>query len=313
MHETIKSSFRVTPDQLGQRLDQHLAALYPDFSRAQLQHWIRQGDIRVDGETAKPGLRLKGVEQIDIDVTLKAAVVDRPEPMTLDILFEDEHLLVMNKPPGLVVHPGAGNATGTLVNGLLNHHPELETLPRAGVVHRLDKLTSGIMVVAKSLKAHKSLVNQLQDRSMGRSYTALVYGHMIAGGSVDAAIDRHAVHRTRMAVSGSGKRAVTHYRIITKFRYFTLLDLTLETGRTHQIRVHMAHIQHPVVCDPVYGPGVRLPRSASEQLVTQLRALRRQALHARELRLVHPDSGEQMSWSAPVPADMQALIQAIDD
>ncbi len=312
MQETIKSNFRVTPEQLGLRLDQHLAAVYPDFSRAQLQSWIKQGDILVDGEKAKPGIRLKGVEQIDVDVTLKVAVIDRPEPMTLDIVFEDEHLLVMNKPPGLVVHPGAGNVTGTLVNGLLNHHPELEKLPRAGVVHRLDKLTSGIMVVAKSLKAHKSLVDQLQDRSMGRSYTALVYGHMIAGGRVDAPIDRHAVHRTRMAVSNGGKNAITHYRIITKYKFFTLLDLTLESGRTHQIRVHMAHIQHPVVCDPVYGPGVRLPRSASDQLVAQLRSFRRQTLHARELRLVHPHSGESMSWSVPIPEDMLALIKAID-
>ena len=231
------------------------------------------------------------------------------EPVTLDILHEDDALIVLNKPAGLVVHPAAGNWSGTLLNGLLNRYPELAKLPRAGIVHRLDKNTTGVMVVARTLKSHKSLVDALQSRTIGREYLALVQGTLVAGGTIDAPIGRHPVDRKRMAVVANGKEAVTHFKIEERFADYSLLRVRLETGRTHQIRVHMAHLRHPIVGDPVYGGRLKLPKAADEVLITALYGFSRQALHAETLRLAHPETGKICAWSAPVPKDFAELLE----
>jgi 23S rRNA pseudouridine1911/1915/1917 synthase len=296
----------------GQRLDQLLAIRCPDYSRSRLQHWIKTGRVLLDGRSCLPKQKLRGGERIVLRPELEAEVFDQGEAMLLDILFEDEALLVVNKPAGLVMHPAAGNPTGTLLNGLLAYHPPLAQVPRAGIVHRLDKETSGLLVVAKTLSAQNALVRQLQARSVKREYRAVTQGVMTAGGTVDAPIARHPVNRLRMAVIDSGKPAVTHYRILQRFRAHTYLKVNLETGRTHQIRVHMAHIRYPLVGDPLYGGRLKLPRGAGEVLIETLRRFRRQALHAMRLSLEHPLSGEQLSWEAPLPEDMQVLLAALE-
>ncbi len=252
------------------------------------------------------------MESLVIDVTVQSEASVQAQAIALDVAFEDEHLLVINKPAGLVVHPAAGHADGTLQNALLHHAPGIEAVPRAGIVHRLDKLTSGIMVAAKTLQAHKSLVDQLQQRTMKREYQALVHGQIIAGGTIDEPIGRHPKDRTRMAVVAGGKSAVTHFRVARKFTDFTLLDVSLETGRTHQIRVHMAHQRLPLVGDPVYGIRFRPPAGAGQPLLDQLQQFRRQALHARRLTLTHPN-GESMAFEAPLPTDLQQLLAALSD
>jgi 23S rRNA pseudouridine1911/1915/1917 synthase len=248
---------------------------------------------------------------LDLDAEPEVQVTWEAEPISLDIVYEDEHLLVINKPAGLVVHPAAGHADGTLVNALLNHAPEVENLPRAGIVHRLDKDTSGIMVVARSLIAHTSLVDQLQTRTMGREYEAVVVGSLTGGATVDAPIGRHPQDRKRMAVVSSGKPAVTHYRLLERFAAHTHIQCKLESGRTHQIRVHMTHVRHPLVGDPVYGGRLRLPKGTTEELRQALAAFSRQALHARRLTLEHPETGETLSWEVPLPEDMVQLIEAL--
>jgi len=248
---------------------------------------------------------------LELDAEPEVQVTWEAEPITLDIVYEDEHLLVINKPAGLVVHPAAGHADGTLVNALLNYAPEVENLPRAGIVHRLDKDTSGIMVVARSLIAHTSLVNQLQERTMGREYEAVVVGSLTGGATVDAPIGRHPQDRKRMAVVSSGKPAVTHYRLIERFAAHTHVRCKLESGRTHQIRVHMTHVRHPLVGDPVYGGRLRLPKGTTEELRDVLAAFHRQALHARQLTLEHPETGEILSWEVPLPEDMVHLIETL--
>jgi 23S rRNA pseudouridine1911/1915/1917 synthase len=268
--------------------------------------------MTVDGQRCKPRERLLGDEAIELD-----AIVERDqgqvgaEPIALDVVHEDAALLVVNKPAGLVVHPGAGNRAGTLQNALLHHAPETELLPRAGLVHRLDKDTSGLLVVARTLQAHKSLVDQLQARTMGRQYLALVGGAMTAGGTVEAAIGRDPRERKRMAVREDGKAAVTEYRVAERFPAHTLVRCDLRSGRTHQIRVHMAHIRHPLVGDPVYGSRLRLPKGADEALRAALSGFRRQALHARRLELIHPDTGERVAGESSIPADMDALLQTL--
>jgi 23S rRNA pseudouridine1911/1915/1917 synthase len=246
-----------------------------------------------------------------LTVTAEVAVRAEPEPMALDIVFEDEDLLVINKPAGLVVHPGAGNVSGTLMNGLLAHAPQLESVPRAGIVHRLDKDTSGLMLVAKSLVAHTALVRELAERSISRQYLAICNGVLTGGGKIDAAIDRHPADRTRMAVRETGRPAVTHYTVIERFRAHTYVKVVLETGRTHQIRVHFAHRRHPLVGDPVYGGRLALPAGASEALRDALRSFRRQALHAERLQLKHPVTGEDLSFEAPPPEDFETLLQTL--
>ncbi len=297
----------------GDRLDQALAKLFPDYSRSRLQQWIRAGQIQVNGQSRRPRDRVQGGENVVLRVTPEEETAWRPQAIALDILYEDASLLVVNKPSGLVVHPAAGNPDGTLVNALLHHAPELAQLPRAGIVHRLDKETTGLVVVARNLSAHKALVEQLQGRTIKREYEAVVVGVMPSGGTVDQPIARHPVDRKRMTVWPDGKPAVTHYRVKQRFCAHTHLQLQLETGRTHQIRVHMTHIRYPIVGDPVYGGRLRIPRSASDALVQVLRNFRRQALHARRLELAHPASGEWMQWQAPTPDDLASLLQVLRD
>ena len=295
----------------GVRLDQLLAERFPAYSRSRLQRWIKSGQVLLDGRSCQAKEKLRGGERIVVTPVLEAEIDDQAEAMALDILFEDESLLVINKPAGLVMHPAAGNPHGTLLNGLLSHLPGLAQIPRAGIVHRLDKETSGLLVVAKTLAAQNALVRQLQARTVKREYRAIVQGIVSVGGSVDAPIGRHPVNRLRMAVIESGKPAVTHYRVIERFRAHTYLKVNLETGRTHQIRVHMAHLHHPLLGDPVYGGRLKLPAGASDALIEMLRRFRRQALHAMRLELIHPVLGEPMAWKAPLPDDMQQLLQVL--
>ncbi|MGD8711203.1 MAG: 23S rRNA pseudouridine(1911/1915/1917) synthase RluD [Thiohalophilus sp.] len=292
----------------GQRLDQALAQLFSQYSRSRLQQWLRQGCVRVDGRQPRARDKVFGGERIEIEAVLEAQGEWQAEPIALDIVYEDEAVIVLNKPAGLVVHPAAGNPEGTMLNALLHHDSGLATVPRAGIVHRLDKETTGLLVVARTLEAQKKLVEQLQARQFLREYLAVVNGVLTAGGTVEAPIGRHPVHRKRMAVVQNGKPAITHYRVEQRYRGHTLVRVTLETGRTHQIRVHMAHIQHPLVGDPVYGGRLRLPKGAGDELVTLLRDFKRQALHASKLGFKHPISGETVSWEQPLPDDMARLI-----
>jgi len=315
MTEIEHLSARIPETMAGRRLDQVLSELFSHYSRSRLQQWIREGRVTVDGQELRAKDKVQGGELVEVRAAVEENVQWQAQAIPLVIVHEDPALLVINKPPGMVVHPAAGNREGTLLNALLHHAPELAGIPRAGIVHRLDKDTSGLLVVARTLTAQKRLVEQLQARTLEREYDALVVGVMTAGGSVDAPVGRHPVQRKRMAVTGGGKPAVTHYRVAERYRAHTWIKARLETGRTHQIRVHMAHIHHPLVGDPVYGGRLRLPRkttaAASERLVEALRGFRRQALHAGRLGLVHPESGESMQWQAPLPDDMVELIDAL--
>ena len=309
MSNQIHLDIQVPADYAGQRFDQIAADLIPDYSRARLQAWIKGGQLTVDGRTAKPKDKLFGGEQLQLRAELEPQGEWLPQPMDLDIVYEDDSLLVINKPAGLVVHPAAGNPDGTLLNGLLAHCPGQQNIPRAGIVHRLDKDTSGLMVVAKTLQAQTDLVDQLKERSVTRQYDAIVQGTLSGGGTVDAPMGRHRQHRLKMAVLDfGGKEAITHYRLQERFPGHTLVRCQLETGRTHQIRVHMAHIRHPLVGDPLYGGRGKLPAGASLELIQTLQRFPRQALHAAELALIHPASGEPMHWSAPMPEDMLQLL-----
>lgn len=307
----ITASFSVPPELSDRRLDQAAADLMPEHSRSRLQGWIKSGALTVNGKICKPRDKVMMGDALALDAEPEAQVSWQAEAISLDIVYEDAHLLVINKPAGLVVHPAAGHADGTLVNALLNYAPEVENLPRAGIVHRLDKDTSGIMVVARSLVAHTSLVDQLQTRTMGREYEAVIVGTLTGGATVDAPVGRHPHERKKMAVVSGGKPAVTHYRLAERFAAHTHIRCTLESGRTHQIRVHMAHVRHPLVGDPQYGGRLRLPKGTTEELREALAAFQRQALHARKLTLVHPETGETMSWEVPMPQDMQDLIAAL--
>lgn len=310
--DKIQLAAQATPEHAGQRLDQVAAELFERFSRSRLQQWIKSGALTVNGKTAKPKDKLIGSEALVIDAELEAEVADAPQPISLPVIYEDDDLLVINKPAGLVVHPAAGHQDGTLLNGLLHHDPGLNQLPRAGIVHRLDRDTTGLMVVARSLEAHNSLVAQLQDKSLYREYEAVAVGVMTSGGMVDARIGRHPQDRKRQAVTEQGKNAVTHYRVIHRFRGHTHIKVQLETGRTHQIRVHMAHIRYPLVGDPVYGGRLKLPAGATQALRDTLQGFRRQALHARKLGLIHPTSGEYMEFESPLPEDFLGLLAALE-
>lgn len=303
----------VPPELSGQRFDQIAAELFPDYSRARLQSWIKSGDLTVAGNPAKAKDKLHTGSQLELHARLEPTNPEwQAQAIALDIVFEDDDILVLNKPAGLVVHPAAGHADGTLLNALLHHCPALEMIPRAGIVHRLDKDTTGLMVVAKTLQAQAHLVEQLQARSVHREYNAIVCGVMIGGGSVDAALGRHPRDRQRQAVlANGGKEALTHYRVLERFRAHTHIACLLETGRTHQIRVHMAHIHFPLVGDPVYGGRFRMPAGADASLIDMLRDFPRQALHARRLELMHPRRNELLSWEVPLPDDMQRLLSAL--
>lgn len=307
----IIASFSVPPEHSDRRLDQAAAELMPEHSRSRLQGWIKSGALTVNGKACKPRDKVMLGDKLELDAEPEAQVSWQAESISLDIVYEDEHLLVINKPAGLVVHPAAGHADGTLVNALLNHAPEVENLPRAGIVHRLDKDTSGIMVVARSLIAHTSLVDQLQTRTMGREYEAIVVGTLTGGATVDAPIGRHPRERKKMAVVPTGKPAVTHYRLIERFAAHTHVRCKLESGRTHQIRVHMAHVKHPLIGDPQYGGRLRLPKGTTDELRDVLAGFQRQALHARQLTLQHPQTGEVMTWEVPLPEDMETLLAAL--
>ncbi len=295
----------------GRRFDQVLAALFPDFSRSRLATWIKSGDALLDGEVAPQRRILYGGEVVSVRVRMEREIGAQAQALPLDIRYEDADLIVLDKPPGLVVHPGAGNHDGTLQNALLHHDPALAEIPRGGIVHRLDKDTSGLLVVARSLRAHNSLVAQLSARGVQRQYLAVVYGAMIAGGRVDAPLGRHARDRLKQAVREDGREAITHYRVRERFRAMTLIECRLETGRTHQIRVHMAHARHPLVGDSTYGGLLKLPRGASAELIEALRGFRRQALHAERLEFLHPASGKPIAFEATPPADLQQLLAAL--
>ncbi len=309
--EPTQHSGQVPEELAGQRLDLALARMFPDYSRSRLKAWLLDGSVLVDGAPWRPRDRVQGGETVVVTVSVDAVVRAEPEVMSLDVVFEDDDLLVINKPAGLVVHPGAGNASGTLQNGLLAHAPSLELLPRAGIVHRLDKDTSGLLLVAKSIPAHTALVRDLADRSISRRYLAVCNGVLTGGGTIDAAIGRHPVDRTRMAVREDGRPAITHFTVIERFRAHTYVNVVLETGRTHQIRVHFAWRRHPLVGDPVYGGRLALPAGASDALRHALRSFRRQALHAARLELRHPTAGNVLALEVPPPADFQALLQTL--
>ena len=302
------------PDALvGMRLDQVLAEIFPEYSRNKLTSWVKAGRVLVDGNFRKAKDRLDGGEIIVLDAEAEKVVETLAENIPLNILFEDEALIIIDKPAGMVVHPAAGNWSGTLVNALLHYDQTLETLPRAGIVHRIDKETSGLLMIAKTLPAHTSLVEQLQARTIQREYLAITQGRMTAGGTVDEPIGRHPVDRLRYTVREQGKPAVTHYRVIERFTRHTLVQVKLETGRTHQIRVHMTHIRYPLLGDPLYGGRFQLPAGCSEQLAGILRGFKRQALHAKKLGLIHPLSGEYCQWQTTMPNDMEIVLQALQD
>lgn len=299
-----RTELTIPRDFAGLRIDQALARLFPEHSRSRLQAWLRDGRILVDGGSPDAKRKIWGGEQLVIEAAPEPAThAEAAEDIPLKIVFEDAALLVINKPAGLVVHPGSGNWSGTLLNALLHHAPALADIPRAGIVHRLDKDTSGLLVVAKTLEAQTDLIRQLQARTVKRHYLALVHGLVAGAGEVDAPIARHPTQRTKMAVVAGGRQALTRYVVRERLGRVTLIECRLETGRTHQIRVHMAHVGHPLVGDPVYG----LKRAVDPVLD----GFNRQALHAYRLGLVHPVSGGNMEWFAPVPDDMVSLLQML--
>ncbi len=297
------------PDEFaGQRLDQALAQMFPEYSRSRLKAWLLSGAITVDGRSPRPRDPVAGGESVAMCAVAEVVVAAAPEPIALDVVYEDDALMVINKPVGLVVHPGAGNPSGTLLNGLLNHAAELEQLPRAGIVHRLDKETSGLLLIGKTLEAHTALVRLLADREISRHYLGVCNGVLTGGGTIDEPIGRHPVDRKRMCIRPEGKPAVTRYTVLQRFAAHTYISVSLETGRTHQIRVHFAHRRHALVGDPVYGGRLLIPAGASDEMVQMLRGFKRQALHATRLEFIHPDSGEPLSLDAPPPADFEALL-----
>ncbi len=308
----MSTETKAIPEELaGLRLDQALARMFPEYSRSRLKDWLLDGAITVDGVARRPRDAVAGGERVVLEAPAEPVVRDLPEPIALDVVFEDDDLLVVNKPAGLVVHPGAGNPAGTLMNGLLHHAPALGGMPRAGIIHRIDKDTSGLLLVAKSLRAHTVLVRRLADRAISRRYLAVCTGVLTGGGTIDAPLGRHPVDRKRVSVQPEGRAAVTHYRVIERFRAHTYVSVRLETGRTHQIRVHFAHRRHALVGDPVYGGRLALPAGASEALNDELRRFRRQALHAAQLVLDHPVTGAPLDLSVPPPEDFQRLLEAL--
>jgi 23S rRNA pseudouridine1911/1915/1917 synthase len=310
--EQRSHTFELADTFAGMRLDQALAKALPQYSRARLKGWIEAGAVHVDGRVPKPRDAVRGGEQISIEAVVEPESAVNPEKIPLDIVFKDRALFVINKPAGLVVHPGAGNATHTMQNALLSLDPRLAVVPRSGIVHRLDKDTSGLLVVARTLEAHTALAAALAARDVKREYIAICNGVLTGGGTVDQPIGRHRSVRTRMAIRADGREAVTHYRIGKRYKAHTLVNVELETGRTHQIRVHLAHIGHSIVGDTVYGGRRRVPRGASAKLIEALDAFKRQALHAARLSVDHPSTGRPMEWEAPLPQDMTALLVALE-
>lgn len=300
------------PEELaGMRLDKALAQMFPEYSRSRLKEWLLAGAITLDGGPKRPRDAVAGGEIVSLLPQQDLSVRAEPEPIALQVVYEDDDLLLIDKPAGLVVHPGAGNPAGTLMNGLLHHSPSLELVPRAGIIHRIDKDTSGLLLVAKTVTAHTALVRLLADREISRHYLAVCNGVLTGGGTINEAIGRHPVDRKRMSIQASGKPAVTHYTVIERFRAFTFIRVKLETGRTHQIRVHFAHRRHALVGDPVYGGRLALPAGATDELVQFLRRFKRQALHAARLAFTHPVSNQAMEFEVPPPADFEALLAVL--
>jgi 23S rRNA pseudouridine1911/1915/1917 synthase len=308
MIQSISHSLTLPVEFQGKRLDATVSQLLNQYSRNLIKQWILEKKLLQNGKPAKPKDPVSEGDIITIEATLESQLSNPAQSLPLNIVFEDEELLVINKPAGLVVHPGAGNQDHTLLNALLHYLPSLEFLPRAGIVHRLDKETSGLMVIAKTIETHTYLIDLMQHHEVKRTYEAVIWGPCISGTTINAPMGRHPKHRIRMAVVNDGKPAITHFRLIERFREHTHVRVMLETGRTHQIRVHMAHIRHPVVGDPVYGGRFKLPPKATEELIHELRNFKRQALHAAELTLEHPITHEQLTWKAPLPQDMQNLL-----
>lgn len=311
MSELIELSARIPLESGGQRVDQVAAGLFPEYSRARLQHWLKSGELTLDAARVKPRQRVVGGEWLQGEIVLQVFDEWQPEPVDFPVVYEDASILVINKPAGLTVHPGAGVQNGTLLNGLLHYDPALARVPRAGIVHRLDKDTTGLMVVARTLEAHTELVRDLQARDVRREYEAVCKGVMTGGGRIDEPIGRHPTQRTRMAVRPGGRAATTHYRVLQRFRHHTHVRLQLESGRTHQIRVHLEHQNYPLVGDPVYGGQQALPRGASTALQDGLGQLGRQALHAKALGLSHPATGDWVEWEVDLPQDLMNLLQLL--
>jgi 23S rRNA pseudouridine1911/1915/1917 synthase len=316
MIESIQKELIIPRQYHNQRMDRVLVQLFPNYSRSQLSNWIKQGAITVNHKPCKPKDKALEGDRVEIKVCLN--LIDThfegcaPEEIPLTLIFEDEELLVLNKSAGLVVHPGAGNREHTLVNALLHHAPSLRHLPRAGIIHRLDKDTTGLLVVAKTLSAHAALVRQMQARTISRLYLALVQGHIISGGSIETSFGRHPRNRLKMAVLNQGREAITQYKVKKQYQDFTLLEVKLMTGRTHQIRVHLDHIHHPIVGDPLYGGRIKLPKNSSQELKIQLEGFKRQALHAFNLAFVDPKTKQELTFQAPLPDDFQLLLNTLD-
>ena len=303
----------IIPDRMkGERLDYAISEMLPDYSRYKISKWIKTGLVLNNNQPFKPKDKVGSSELISLRIDASDSTEWLPEKITLDIVYEDEDIIIINKPFGLVTHPGAGNLNGTLANGLLYYDSKLSQLDRSGIVHRLDKNTSGLMVIAKNPKSQKYLVEQLQTHSVQREYSAIVYGHMISGGSIDEPIGRDRKDRIKQAVINSGKNAITHYRVVNRFANHTHVKAILETGRTHQIRVHLSYIGHPLIGDPLYGGSVRFPKNASQNIKESLKKFNRQALHSKKLTLSHPRSGESLTWKVDPPMDMLDLLQTLD-
>ena len=310
MNEDFKAM--TVPEELaGRRLDRALAEMFPQYSRSRLKTWLLDGAITVDGGSRRPRDAVAGGESVRLRVEPEPNVVAEPEPISFDVVYEDDSLMVINKPAGLVVHPGAGNSRGTLMNGLLHHAASLEQVPRAGIIHRLDKDTSGLLLIGKTLTVHTALARLLSERDISRHYLAVCNRVLTGGGTINEPIGRHPVDRKRMSIRKDGKPAVTHYTVRERFAAHTYINVVLETGRTHQIRVHFAHRRHALLGDPVYGGRLAVPAGAGQRLTATLRAFRRQALHAAKLEFVHPESGATLCLEVPPPADFEALLGAL--
>lgn len=311
--QIITQKYSVNPNDAGMRVDQYLAKMFPEYSRGSIQKWISNQEIQVNQAPCKSKQKLKGYEEISVNVTIEPAVIDKPQKMDLNIIFEDDDIMIIDKPAGLLVHPGSGNPDNTLLNGLLAHNESQSLLPRAGIVHRLDKLTSGLMVVAKTTSAFNSLVDQLKDHTVSRQYFAIVKGALTSNNRIDQPIGRHQKNRTKMAVSVSGKRAVTHFEVLENFKHYTAIKVILETGRTHQIRVHMHYVGHQLLGDPVYGNHLRVDPTIEAGLKEIIRAFPRQALHAQYLSFIHPKTNKTVSFKCNKPDDILELLEELKD
>ena len=311
MKKSISLSYKTIEEDAGERLDSVIAREFTQFSRAHIQKWIKDGKLLLDGETVKPKQPLKINQFISVEALEEPTLEDGPEDIPLEIIFEDNDIIIINKQPGLVVHPGSGNQTGTLVNALLHHDEELRFLPRAGIVHRLDKDTSGIMVVTKNEFSYLNLVSQLKERKVNRHYLAIVVGEPLSGLTINEPIGRHPKLRTKQAVTEAGKEAITNFKIKERMGGYTLLNVSLETGRTHQIRVHLAFINFPILGDSVYGGRKKFVAGTTEAEKKEILKFPRQALHAEKLEFIHPTSGKSVNYSAKTPKDLTQLIELL--